>query len=60
MSKEFNVAEVIPSKSNIARLLEELNEGICVGCGGRATRTNFTLCQSCWNDTECFAEDEKE
>lgn len=26
----------------------------CVGCGGHATRTNNTLCQSCWNDAECF------
>lgn len=24
----------------------------CIGCGGRATRTNNTLCQSCWNDAE--------
>jgi hypothetical protein len=24
----------------------------CIGCGGRATRTNYTLCQDCWNDAE--------
>lgn len=29
---------------------------ICIGCGGLATRTNNTLCQSCWNDAECFEE----
>lgn len=28
----------------------------CVGCGGRAIKTNNTLCKSCWNDAECFEE----
>lgn len=31
-----------------------LPENKCIGCGGRATKTNNTLCQSCWNDAECF------
>lgn len=26
--------------------------GVCIGCGGRATKTNNTLCQACWNDAE--------
>ncbi len=26
----------------------------CIGCGQLATRTNNTLCQSCWNDAEGF------
>ena len=33
-------------------------EGKCVGCGGRATRTNNTLCQACWNDAEGFEDNE--
>ena len=28
----------------------------CIGCDGRATKTNNTLCQSCWNDAEGFDE----
>lgn len=31
-------------------------EGNCIGCGGRATRTNNTLCQKCWEDAEGFEE----
>lgn len=26
--------------------------GICVGCGDVGTRTNSSLCQMCWYDTE--------
>lgn len=31
---------------------EKWEDGECVGCGGRATRTNNTLCDRCWQDTE--------
>lgn len=30
----------------------------CIGCGGFAIRTNNTLCQACWNDAECFEDNE--
>lgn len=32
--------------------LEAIEPKNCIGCGGRATRTNNTLCQSCWYDAE--------
>lgn len=31
---------------------EEIKEGVCIGCGGRATKTNNTLCDKCWQDAE--------
>lgn len=43
-------------QANIA--INDGSPAICVGCGGRATRTNNTLCQSCWNDAEGFEDNE--
>jgi hypothetical protein len=43
-------------QANIA--IGDGSPAICVGCGGRATRTNNTLCQACWNDAEGFEDNE--
>lgn len=43
-------------QANIA--IDDGSPAICVGCGGRATRTNNTLCQACWNDAEGFEDNE--
>lgn len=48
-AEKFQLTRTFPPVRNILE-----NEQKCVGCGGRATRTNNTLCQACWNDAECF------
>lgn len=39
-------------KLEFANKESEVEEGKCIGCGRKATRTNNTLCQECWYDTE--------
>ena len=42
------------SRAEYKKYMKDINyeDGDCVGCGGRATRTNNTLCQECWQDAE--------
>ncbi len=64
--QSIDVSKIIPSKENVANLLNELNgvkkeeKKVCIACEEQvATRTNNTLCQQCWNDAECTNEDEE-
>lgn len=59
MSK-FNISKIMPSKENVADLLNDLNDNsqLCIMCEKlKATKINNTLCQICWNEAEVFDEE---
>lgn len=57
----LDIKTIIPSKENVARLLQELSiDEMCIMCEkSKATMANNSLCSACWAECEGENSDEE-